>query len=229
MLIDKPAGITSAKAVAHVKRALRARRVGHAGTLDPLATGLLIIGVNAGTKKLAQYLKLPKTYEAQILFGKRTDTGDLEGKVLEEVEGGGLQVAEGEVKAALAGMVGTLELSVSPYSALKRSGEPLYKKARRGEVVEPVVRAMEVRAAEVLGITSMPASTNMQHSNILQNVRMSYPVVSVRFDVGSGTYIRSLAEELGHRLGVPATLAYLRRTRVGECNVVDAQPLTDFE
>ena len=90
LLLDKPKGITSAKAVADVKRALNAKKAGHAGTLDPLATGLLIIGINEGTKKLAEYLKLPKTYEADILLGKRTDTGDLEGRVIEEKQVSGI-------------------------------------------------------------------------------------------------------------------------------------------
>ena len=213
-LLDKPAGITSAKAVARVKRALDVRKAGHAGTLDPLATGLLIIGINEGTKKLAEYLKLPKTYEAEILLGMRTDTGDLEGKVLEEREV--LPFSEDAVEAALGGMVGTLELPVSPYSALKRGGEPLYKKARRGETVEPVIRKMEVRSAELLFI---------HHSSFLQKARM---ILQVKFDVGSGTYIRSLAEELGRRLGVPATLASLKRTRVGNFDIKDAKPLADF-
>ncbi len=221
IFLDKPAGITSAKAVARVKRALGVRKAGHAGTLDPLATGLLIIGINEGTKKLSEYLKLPKTYEAEILLGLRTATGDLEGKVLEEKPVG--EIAESAVQEALAGMVGTLELPVSPYSALKRGGEPLYKKARRGEEVEPVIRNMEIRSAEFLGISET------HHSSFLQKARMMPGViVRTRFDVGSGTYIRSLAEELGRRLGYPATLAGLRRTRIGEFRIEDAKALSDF-
>lgn len=217
ILLDKPAGISSAKAVARVKRALGVRKAGHAGTLDPLATGLLIIGLNEGTKKLSEYLKLPKTYEAEILLGKRTATGDLEGKALEEKPVG--EIAGSTVQAVLSGMVGTLPLPVSPYSALKRGGEPLYKKARRGEVVEPVIRNMEIRSAEFL---------ELKHSNTLESVGVFGPIVQVRFDVGSGTYIRSLAEELGRRLGYPATLAALRRTRIGGFRIEDARPLSDF-
>ena len=220
ILLDKPAGVTSAKAVERVKRALGSRKAGHAGTLDPLATGLLIVGLNEGTKKLAEYLKLPKTYEAGILLGKRTDTGDLEGKVIEELEAGSSQLTERAVSEALEGMRGTLKLPVSPYSALKRGGEPLYKKARRGEAVEPVIRAMEVRSAELLGLS---------YSNVLQNISIRSLVFRVRFDVGSGTYIRSLAEELGRRLGYPATLASLRRTRIGEFDIKDATTLEELE
>ncbi len=222
LLLDKPQGITSAKAVARVKRALRVRKAGHAGTLDPLATGLLLIGINEGTKKLAHYLKLPKTYEAGILLGTRTDTGDLEGRVLEEREPP--VVEESAVREALAGMVGTLSLPVSPYSALKRGGEPLYKKARRGETVERIVRDMEIRSAELLG---PPVSGS--YASVLQNTGIRNSVVSVRFDVGSGTYIRSLAEELGKRLGYPATLASLRRTRIGGFDIKDAKSLEEIE
>lgn len=204
VLIDKPKGISSAVAVAIVKRQTRARKAGHAGTLDPQATGLLIIGLNRGTKKLAEYLKLPKTYEADILLGKRTDTGDLEGKVVEACR---LETIDrGTIEKIVRGMEGELMLQVPIYSALKRNGTPLYKLARKGKDVEAPVRTMLVRQAELLSIDG--------------------PLVRVRFDVGSGTYIRSLAEELGRRLGYPAALSGLRRTKIGGFEITDAQTIT---
>lgn len=205
LLVDKPLGITSAKAVEKVKRALGVKKAGHAGTLDPLATGLLIVATDTDTKKLTEFLKLPKSYEASILFGKRTTTGDLEGEVIEEAPVG---VAESDLRNSLERMDGTLELQVPAYSAIKQGGEALYKKARRGEAVQAPIKPMTVRAAELLSYQS--------------------PVAHVRFDVESGAYIRSLVEELGRRLGVPATLAGLRRTSVGDFNIKNAKPLEDI-
>lgn len=220
LLVDKPKGITSFDVIRILRRKLGALnpagraskmghapkklKLGHAGTLDPAASGLMLIGVGEGTKDLARLIKLPKMYEAAILLGVRTASGDLEGEVLETALVGAPD--EGAVWEVIAGLVGTLELPVPIYSALKRGGEPLYKKARRGEAVEAPVRAMEVRGAEYLDM--VPSERG--------------PVVRARFDVGSGTYIRSLAEEVGRRLGVPATLADLRRTRIGEYDIRDA-------
>lgn len=186
--------------------------MGHAGTLDPRASGLMLIGVGEGTKQLAELSKLDKEYEAEVRIGERRTTGDLEGAIVEErvVH----ELAAEAVTTALTEMLGELTLPVSAYSAIKQDGVPLYKKARaaarRGDVVADVpLRTMRVDAAELLGVT-------------LDGERA---VATVRFSVGSGTYIRSLGEELGRRLGYPATLQALRRTRVGEYHVADALPL----
>lgn len=215
-LIDKPKGITSFDVIRRLRRELGGKKIGHglrlklghAGTLDPLATGLMIIGAGEGTKKLAEYLKLPKTYEAEILLGEKRTTGDVDGEIIEALTEL-LDIEDRVIKKALTGMIGTLLLPVPVYSAIKRDGEPLYKKARRGERVEVPSKEMEVRSAVVDKITR---NKNRIH-------------VYAVFDVGSGTYIRSLAEELGARLGVPATLANLRRTRIGEFDIADAQQL----
>ena len=205
LLIDKPKGITSFDVIRRLRRTLGIRKMGHAGTLDPLASGLMLVGVGTGTKKLAELIKLPKTYVAEILLGERRSTGDLEGEILETRKVSVL--SEQEVSEALTSLEGMQELPVPVYSAIKQGGVPLYKKARRGEAVETPVRAMEVIHAKLLKLT-------------LEDERA---YLSVRFDVGSGTYIRSLAEALGERLGYPATLNNLRRTRVGEYRVEDAQ------
>ena len=205
LLIDKPKGITSFDVIRRLRRTLGIRKMGHAGTLDPLASGLMLVGVGTGTKKLAELIKLPKTYVAEILLGERRSTGDLEGEILETRKVSVL--SEQEVSEALTSLEGMQELPVPVYSAIKQGGVPLYKKARRGEAVETPVRAMEVIHAKLLKLT-------------LEDERA---YLSVRFAVGSGTYIRSLAEALGERLGYPATLNNLRRTRVGEYRVEDAQ------
>lgn len=205
ILIDKPKGITSYDVLRRLKREANdpKRKLGHAGTLDPLASGLMVVGVGTGTKQLSAYVGLPKTYEAVIRVGVRTDTGDIEGTVLEEVAEP--QLVEAEVREILLGMVGTLRIPAPVYSAIKRGGEALYKKARRGEYVKPPLREMEVRS--------------------VSDIFVEAPRVRATFVVGSGTYIRSLAEELGRRSGYPATLEALRRTRVGELKIEDARPI----
>ncbi len=212
ILIDKPKGITSFDVIRRLRKELGIRKMGHAGTLDPLATGLMIIGVNAGTKKLNEYLKLPKEYVAEIRVGEKRSTGDLEGVVLEEKDVESLD--EDSVRKILGEMEGVLTLPVSAYSAIKKDGVPMYKRARKaeakGEVVTDVpMRDMEVKEVEFQGL-------------VCEGKRC---VVTARFYVGSGTYIRSLAEEFGRRLGYPATLQNLRRTKIGEFDIKDAREL----
>lgn len=212
LLIDKPRGITSFDVIRRLRRELGIKKMGHGGTLDPLATGLMIIGIEKGTKKLNEYLKLPKEYVAEIRIGERRSTGDLEGAVLEskEVE----TMDEVIIQNVIEGMIGTQSLPVSAYSAIKKDGVPMYKRARKaeksGEVIEDVpLRDMEVTEAELLTIEYVD----------------SFCVLTVRFYVGSGTYIRSLAEEVGKRLGYPATLQNLRRTKIGEFDISDARTI----
>lgn len=215
LLIDKPVGISSFDVIRRLRHKLGKVKMGHAGTLDPLASGLMIIGIGAGTKKLNEYLKLDKEYEAEVLVGRKTTTGDREGEIIEEKAVERMFSSE-EISETLKDMVGTLKLPVSAYSAIKKDGVPFYKKARaaekRGETVpleELPVREMKVYKAELIG-------------QILNEVDQTV-IIPVRFGVGSGTYIRSLAEELGRRLGYPATLQSLRRTKIGEFEIKDAE------
>ena len=212
LLIDKPYGITSFDVIRRLRRKFNIKKMGHAGTLDPLATGLMIIGVGAGTKKLTELVKLDKEYVAEVRIGESRTTGDLEGDVVESKKVEGLESET--VGVALAAMVGTLELPVSAYSAIKVDGVPMYKRARKAEktgevVIEIPLRQMRVDEAVLISY----------------EIHKEWVVVTVRFKVGSGTYIRSLAEELGRRLGYPATLQNLRRTKVGEFDIKDAQTL----
>ena len=200
-LIDKPSGITSFDVIRQLRTRLGIRKMGHAGTLDPLASGLMIIGVGSGTKALTEYIKLPKTYEARIRLGIRTDTGDTEGEVVASAEVG--EVSDEKIIEVLKSMEGEVVLPVPAYSAIKQGGVPLYKKARAGEKVEVPERRMRIEEAVYQG----------REENDLHVV----------FSVGSGAYIRSLAEELGARLGYPATLAGLRRTRIGDFSIENAQ------
>lgn len=211
-LIDKPKGITSFDVIRQLRREMGIKKMGHAGTLDPLATGLMIIGIGEGTKKLASLIKLDKEYVAEVLLGERRSTGDMEGEILEEKSV--TAVNEDKVREMLESMTGTLYLPVSAYSAIKKDGVPMYKRARAAEkegttVDDLPMRTMQVHETELLGTEVIPDRV----------------VLTVRFSVGSGTYIRSLAEELGKRLGCPATLRNLRRTKVGEFDIKDARPL----
>jgi tRNA pseudouridine55 synthase len=214
LLIDKPKGITSFDVIRRLRRARGIIKMGHAGTLDPLATGLMILGVGPGTKLLSDFIKLSKEYVANVLVGERRSTGDMEGIVLEEKEVTSLD--RRVVEEVLTSMIGTLELPVSAYSAIKKDGVPMYKRARRaektGEVVTDVpIRNMEITHAQLEALTCEGGRCTL----------------TIRFSVGSGTYIRSLAEELGRRLGYPATLSDLRRTKVGDFRVEDAEHLKD--
>ena len=216
LLIDKPKGITSFDVIRRLRAQTGIRKYGHAGTLDPLASGLMIIGKEKGTKKLERFLKLDKEYIADIRLGERRSTGDLEGEILEEREVEGFSRAV--VEAAVASLEGEQLLSVSAYSAIKKEGVPLYKKARaaarNGEVYTEVpLRKMFVYKAALLGVEN----TLIEHKKRV--------VLKVRFHVGSGTYIRSLAEELGRLLSCPATLQDLRRTKIGSFAVEDAAQL----
>jgi tRNA pseudouridine55 synthase len=207
LLVDKPKGITSFDVIRRLRRSIGVWKMGHAGTLDPLASGLMLVGVGKGTKELAKLIKLDKEYEAEIVLGERRCTGDFESAILEEADASGVQ--EDTIERALASLVGAPELPVPAYSAIKQGGKPLYQLARKGREVAAPVRPMHVHEAQLLRTEA-------------RGPRMH---VFVTFSVGSGTYIRSLAEELGRRLGYPATLGNLRRTRIGEFKVEDARSI----
>lgn len=216
LLIDKPSGMTSFDVIRQLRRQTGVRKFGHAGTLDPLATGLMIIGVEKGTKRLDEFLKLDKEYVALIRIGESRTTDDLEGEIVEEREPD--EIPEEDISAAVQQLVGSTPLPVSAYSALKREGKPLYKLAREaakkgGTFTDVPLREMKVHEAELLKEERIVIEGKIRH------------VAAVRFHVGSGTYIRSLAKELGRLLGYPATLQALRRTKIGQFSVEDARTL----
>jgi tRNA pseudouridine55 synthase len=219
LLIDKPKGITSFDVISRLRRQLGIRKIGHAGTLDPLATGLMIIGVGPGTKRLTELVKLDKEYLAEVLIGERRSTGDMEGVVMEEKDvNDTAEILRSKISEALEGMTGELTLPVSAYSAIKVDGVPMYKRARKAEktgevITELPTRTMKIFAAELFKVEAA-------------GVRA---VATVRFKVGSGTYIRSLAEELGRQIGYPATLQNLRRIKVGKFDIEMAQQIADIK
>lgn len=205
--VDKPEGPTSHDVVARVRKALATRRVGHTGTLDPFASGLLLLCVGPATR-LAEYLTdLPKRYEAVARLGVTTDTDDRTGAVLERTDAW-RELSMPRIESAFAGLVGEL-LQVPPsYSAKKVGGERLYQRARRGETVraEPVpVRVRELLVSAVRG-----------------------PEVAFTVECSSGTYVRALARDAGQALGVGAHLVSLRRTAIGSIGVEGALSLEEL-
>jgi tRNA pseudouridine55 synthase len=203
LLVDKPEGPTSHDMVARARKTLGTRRIGHTGTLDPFASGLLVLLVGTATR-LAEYLDdLPKEYRARARLGVRTDTDDREGTVVSESPGWARLDPAG-VRAALEALTGELDQIPPAYSAKKRGGEAAYRKARRGEpvVLDPVrVRVHEIQVEEV-----------------------ALPWVDFRVVCSTGTYIRALARDAGESLGVGGHLVSLRRTRIGPFRVEEAFP-----
>lgn len=207
ILIDKPKGLSSYDVIRRLRREIGMEKMGHSGTLDPLATGLMIVGVGIGTKKLSELIKLPKTYEAEILLGIRTTTGDMEGEVLDEKSP--LELDLSEIAPLLESMRGKIVLEVPVYSAVKVKGERLYELARAGKRVNPPEKEMEI--------------LNTVFKKCFRSE--SYYILELVMEVTSGTYIRSIAEEIGRRLGLPATLNNLRRTKIGNYKIENALKL----
>ncbi|MEU9887382.1 tRNA pseudouridine(55) synthase TruB [Sphaerisporangium sp. NPDC051017] len=197
IIVDKPAGWTSHDVVGKMRRLAGTRRVGHAGTLDPMATGVLVVGVEKATRLLGHLALTEKGYDATIRLGATTNTDDAEGEVLAETSAAG--VTDEAIRAGVAALTGPI-LQVPPQvSAIKVNGERAYKRARAGEEVALAARPVTVHAFEVTA------------------VRRDGDAVEVDASVScsSGTYIRSLARDLGEALGVGGHLTALRRTRVG--------------
>ena len=225
LIIDKPAGLTSHDVVARVRRILKERRVGHTGTLDPFATGVLVVLVGRATR-LAQFLSgAVKEYEAVVRFGYATDTGDLTGARLplpeaqNEAAGRVHTWSEADVEAALASLRGEIEQVPPMYSAKKIAGRKLYELARQGQEVER--QAVRVHIHELTALT-------LGGALVRQNVDGTQDL-SIRVRCSAGTYVRTLAESIGQRLGTPAHLATLRRTRAGEFGVSEATGLDDLK
>lgn len=210
LLIDKPDGMTSFGVVARVRRVLTQQnqmrvKVGHTGTLDPFATGLLILCVGKETKNAMSYTKLDKVYEATVRLGQTSTTGDPEGEVSDVND---RQPTMDEVATAVAKFTGEVTQRPPIYSALKINGQRAYNLARAGKDVEIPERTITIHSLEIVDYT--------------------YPELKIRAHVSSGTYIRSLAEDIGKELGTGAYCTQLRRTKVADWDVANAQSLASF-
>lgn len=211
ILIDKPAGMTSFGVVARIRRVLSERagkrvKVGHTGTLDPFATGLMILVTGKMTKKAMEYTKLDKEYEATIRLGETSATGDPEGEITKNEAA--TSPSREQIEEVIAKFTGDIKQRPPIFSAIKINGQRAYKLARGGQEVEIPERQVTIYNLEIIDY--------------------NYPELQIRTHVSSGTYIRSLAVDIGEELGVGAYCSQLRRTKVADWRVEDAKTLDDF-
>jgi tRNA pseudouridine55 synthase len=210
LLIDKPAHMTSFGVVARIRRVLsmdagKKVKVGHTGTLDPFATGLMILVIGQECKRAGVYTKLDKVYEATFILGQESTTGDPEGELTNISD---IQPSRDEIEAVLVQFRGTIMQRPPIFSAIKINGQRAYKLARNGEEIEIPERSITIHSLEIIDY--------------------SYPELQVRAHVSSGTYIRSLGVDIGKALATGAYCRDLRRTDIAEWSVNDAQQLSDF-
>jgi len=207
VIVDKPAGVTSHDVVARVRRLAGTRKVGHAGTLDPMATGVLVLGVNRATRLLGHLTLTEKAYDATIRLGASTTTDDAEGELVSTAPTGELD--EAAIRSALASFVGDIEQVPTSVSAIKVGGRRAYDRVREGEDVQLAARPVTIHALEVHEVRPTVESVEVD--------------ISVR--CSSGTYVRAIARDLGTGLGVGGHLGSLRRTAVGPFTLDDAHTL----
>jgi tRNA pseudouridine55 synthase len=207
VVVDKPSGMTSHDVVARCRRIFSTRKVGHAGTLDPMATGVLVVGIERATKILGLLTATDKSYAATIRLGQTTTTEDADGEVLQTVSAAG--VADADIEAAVAALRGDIWQIPSAVSAVKVGGKRAYQLVREGQTIELAARPVRISRFEV------------------RDVRRSADLVDVDIEVdcSSGTYIRALARDIGAALGVGGHLTALRRTRVGLFGLDEARTL----
>jgi tRNA pseudouridine55 synthase len=198
--LTKPSGITSRRVVDRIQRLVRPESAGHAGTLDPLANGVLVVCIGQATRLIEYVQRMPKTYEATFLLGRSSETEDIEGTVVELIDPP--RPTADELARAATALVGTILQRPPAYSALKVQGRRAYDLARRGETVELQPRPIEVYALDVL--------------------RYDYPELHVRIRCGSGTYVRSLGRDLAESLGTGAVMSALTRTAIGRFTLAEA-------
>ena len=215
LLIDKPTDFTSHDVVAKVRKALGTKKVGHAGTLDPLATGLLVLGIESGTKLLTFLVGADKTYHATIRLGQATVSDDSQSEIIFEADPATLaKVSDEAIKEEIAKLTGNIMQRPSSVSAIKVDGKRAYDLVRAGEQVELKQREVTVYRFEVVSETSISAGS------------IDF---EVEIDCSSGTYIRALARDLGQGLGVGGHLTKLRRTRVGDFDIQSANTIAELD
>lgn len=207
IIVNKPKGITSYDVIRFFKRTFRLReKIGHAGTLDPLASGVLVVCVGKATRLSLKFMKMEKEYEARLLLGVITDTDDTDGEVLEKRT---VDVGEGEIREVVKNFTGEIEQVPPVVSAIKHKGSPLYKLHRKGVVVTPCPKKVFIKEIKILNVQS--------------------PYVDFRVVCSKGTYIRALCRDIGNELGCGGTQTELKRTRVGDYRIEESFTLQEIE
>lgn len=224
LIVDKPQGITSHDVVSRTRRLAHTRRVGHAGTLDPMATGVLVLGINKATRLLTWITDHSKRYEAQVRFGVETTTEDAEGEVTSTKGCEGL--GNEEIEAVLSRFRGTISQVPSAVSAIKVNGKRAYARVRAGEDVKLEPREVEISLLEAQG---QPRSHRVEYALEGKSTQVNCVDLNVVVECSAGTYIRALARDLGNALGCGAHLTSLRRTRVGEFSIDSAHTLQSLD
>ena len=224
LIVDKPQGITSHDVVSRTRRLAHTRRVGHAGTLDPMATGVLVLGINKATRLLTWITDHSKRYEAQVRFGVETTTEDAEGEVTSARGCEGL--GNEEIEAVLSRFRGTISQVPSAVSAIKVNGKRAYARVRAGEDVKLEPREVEISLLEAQG---QPRSHRVEYALEGKSTYVNCVDLNVVVECSAGTYIRALARDLGNALGCGAHLISLRRTRVGEFSIDCAHTLQSLD
>lgn len=206
VIVDKPAGITSHDVVSRLRRIYKTRRVGHTGTLDPMATGVLPVCIGSATKAADMLVSSIKRYSAELMLGKRTDTLDIEGAVIEECP---VEVSAEDIRNAILSFVGEQEQLPPMYSAIKQNGKKLYELARMGVETERDKRRIIIHSIEI------------------QSIDIPYVKIDVR--CSKGTYIRSLCDDIGRKLGCGAVMTALRRTETAGFTAEEARAIDELE
>lgn len=207
LLVNKPSGITSFKVVSIIRKTLKVKKVGHCGTLDPLAVGLMIVLVGkSATKQQDKFMKQDKVYYAKIKLGIKTDTGDLEGQIISQSDFSNITLEQ--IKSVCNSFIGETEQEPPMYSALKVNGKKLYELARKGITVERKKRKITIYNIDVLSFDGSE--------------------IEIRVKCSSGTYIRVLAQDIGTKLNTDATLSYLRREQIGPFSLDNAVSLENI-
>ena len=214
VLIDKPTNWTSHDVVAKVRKAVGTKKVGHAGTLDPLATGLLVLGIGSGTKLLTFLVGADKTYEATIRLGQQTVSDDSESEVIKSADLEQIsKISKTDIELEVSKLTGVIMQTPSSVSAIKVEGKRAYDLVRAGELVELKAREVKIFSFDVLAIRNQDGFVDLD----------------VQVECSSGTYIRALARDLGAALGVGGHITALRRTRVGLFNVAEANSIEELD
>ena len=214
VLIDKPTSWTSHDVVAKVRKAVGTKKVGHAGTLDPLATGLLVLGIESGTKLLTFLVGADKTYEATVRLGQQTVSDDSESEVIKSADPDEItKISDADAAREIAKLTGVIMQTPSSVSAIKVDGKRAYDLVRAGEEVQLKSREVKIHSFEILSFTRVSGFLDLQ----------------VRVECSSGTYIRALARDLGRLLGVGGHITALRRTKVGHFDVTEANSIEELD